>query len=74
MQIAKDGIYRVGDKVTGSQIQYVKGTEIGDMEVEYVGPFPDPQVDVVAERNAKAEAAPENKAAPAPTATKADKG
>lgn len=62
--IDKDGIYRVGDKVTGSQMQFLKGTEIGDLDVEYVGPFPEPGA-------VKAESAPENKKAAAPENKKA---
>jgi hypothetical protein len=61
-KIEQDGIYRVGDKVTGSQFQFRKGAEIGDMEVERVGDWPD---------DAKAESAPENKAVKAAPENKA---
>jgi len=55
--IEKDGIYRVGDAETGSQIQYLKGTEIGEQEVEYVGAFPDARTTAESERAAKVSAA-----------------
>jgi len=67
--IEKDGIYRVGDVETGSQIQYLKGTEIGDQEVEYVGAFPDPRTTPETERAAavsEASRAPDVKASLAP--------
>jgi|GEM_PF-6974787 len=71
--IEKDGIYRVGDAETGSQIQYLKGTEIGDQEVEYVGAFPDARTTAESERAAKISAAsliyvPEAKVNAAPSA------
>lgn len=62
--IEKDGLYRVGDKETGSQIQYLKGTVVpDDAELQYVGPFPE----------AKEAAKPENKKADAPANKAADK-
>ncbi len=74
--ISKDGIYRVGDAETGSQIQYLKGTDVGDQEVEYVGAFPDAATTRESERAARiSEAsyadAPEAKVNPAPTASTA---
>ncbi len=77
MKIEKDGVYRVGDAETGSQIQYLKGHEIGDQEVEYVGPFPDARTTPESERAAKiSEAsladAPVAKVNVAPTASTAN--
>jgi len=74
--IEKDGIYRVGDAETGSQIQYLKGTEIGEQEVAYVGPFPDARTTAESERAAKISAAsladaPYAKVNTAPTAPSA---
>lgn len=61
--IKEDGIYWVGDKVTGSQFRFLKGHIVPDgIEVKRIRDIP----------KAKAESAPENKAAPAP-ADKADK-
>ena len=71
-KIEKDGVYRVGDEMTGTQFQFLKGTEVGDEEVTYVGPYPDAAADKVAERNAKVAegvdaARPETKVDPAPS-------
>ena len=70
--IEKDGIYRVGNAETGSQIQYLKGTDIGDQEAEYVGAFPDARTTAESERAAKVSTAsladaPEAKVNPAPS-------
>ncbi len=61
-KIEADGIYRIGDKVTGSQLQFRKGHDVGDVEVTRVGDWPD---------EAKAESAPENKAVKAAPENKA---
>jgi hypothetical protein len=69
--IEKDGIYEASD---GSRFQFRKGHELGDeqlADLKRVGDFPEAEPDVVAERNAKAATAPENKAAPAPADKKA---
>ena len=70
-QIEKDGIYKVTDPNTGaeSQLQFTKGHEVGDLEVEYVSEFPDAANDRTRERldaEVKADAKADNKAAPAP--------
>ena len=76
-QIEKDGIYK-NDAQFPDYIQFRKGTEVGDVKWTYDAPFPD-AVDprtgqpVKDETAAKADAAPANKAAAAPS-TKADKG
>ena len=62
-KIESDGLYRVGDKVTGSQFQFRKGTEIGDIKVERIGDYPDDTKADDAPENKAVKAAPENKAA-----------
>lgn len=72
-QIKSDGVYKVTDaNGNESQMQFTKGHEVGDLEVERVGDFPTPLRDRTVERleadaaTAKSDAAPENKAASAP--------
>ena len=58
--IEQDGLYQVGDAVTGSRFQFRKGQVVpDDVEIKKVGEFP---VD-----DAKAEPAPANKADAAPS-------
>ena len=67
-EIKEDGVYRIKGAPAGNgQFQYRKGHVVpDDVEYERVGDFPEPTTDAVAERNAKAAATAENKAAPKP--------
>ena len=67
-EIKSDGIYRVkGSDAGDGQFQFRKGHVVpDDVEYERVGDFPEPTADATAERNAKAAATAENKAAPKP--------
>jgi hypothetical protein len=69
--IKQDGVYEASD---GSRFQFRKGHELTDEQLDdlkRVGDFPEPEADLVAERNAKAAAEAENKAAAAPENKKA---
>lgn len=72
VKIAKDGLYRMGDKDdrTGSQFQYFAGDTVPKLvhdRLSYVGPIPDKGIDRTTEAKAapapanKAQAGPENK-------------
>ena len=64
-EIKQDGVYTIKGQEKDVSLQFLKGHVVPD-DVEYVriGDITEPAPDVVAERNAKAAAAPENKAAP----------
>lgn len=67
VKIKKDGLYRMGRGRTASQFQYFAGDSVPkiiDDQLEYVGAIPDKNVDRTTE--AKAAAAPANKAAVGP--------
>ena len=67
-EIERDGIYRIkGAAKSDGQFQFLKGHVVPDgVEYERVGDYPDAPADTVAEANAKAAQAPENKAAAKP--------
>ena len=62
--IDKDGVYK-DDAQYPNFFQYRKGTEVGDVKLTYVGPFPDP-VDPRTFEEVKADTMPAHKAAAAP--------
>lgn len=62
--IKEDGVYSVGDAVTGSRFQFRKGQVVPDsVTFEKVGEWPGEKADA-APANKAEKAAPENKAAP----------
>ena len=67
-EIKQDGVYRVkGADPSAGNCRFRKGHVVpDDVEYERVGDFPEPTADATAERNAKAAATAENKAAPKP--------
>ena len=68
-EIKQDGVYTIKGQEKDVSIQLRKGHVVPE-GVEYVriGDFVEPGPDTQREANAKAAAAPENKAAPAPSA------
>jgi hypothetical protein len=80
-KVKEDGIYQVGDAVTGSRIKYRKGAIVGDhLELTKVGDWPEAAQDAVREgiesgeintADVKVNDAPEAKVNPAPKAPKA---
>jgi hypothetical protein len=66
-EIKQDGVYTIKGQEKDVSIQFRKGHVVPE-GVEYVriGDFTEPGPDTVAEANAKAAAAPENKAAAKP--------
>lgn len=63
-EIKADGVYRVGDALTGSQFQFRKGHVVpDDVEFTKVGEWGGEKAEPAPENKAE-KAAPENKAAP----------